>query len=129
MSKANAIIPLTTTGIKSLFNLGYHAGGHTDIFAATQGQWQILFWRIYIMTSKHSYQHFQKMAKRAFKERDHFATIAQQQADLNYLAAEYMKRRGLPPKSFKTFLNGKEAKSLMLREAIRRNKEQEKNER
>ena len=47
MKKTNAIIPLTTTTIRSLFRVGYHAGGHTDIFAATQGHWQLLFWRFY----------------------------------------------------------------------------------
>ena len=129
MHKANAIIPLTTTTIRSLFRIGYHEGGHTDIFAATQGHWQLLFWRFYIMTSKHTYQHYQGVAKRAFQERDHFANLAQQQADLNYLTAEYMKRRGLQPEMFKQFLAGKEAKRLMLNEATRRNKEQEKNER
>jgi hypothetical protein len=126
MSKSNAVIPLTTTNIRSLFGVGYHVGGHTDIFAATQGHWQLAFWRIYIMTSKHTYQHYQGVAKRAFQERDHFAGIAQQMADLNFLAAEYMKRRGLQPELFKQFLGGKEAKRLMLKEANRRSKEQEK---
>ena len=114
MSKVNKVLPLNTTWIRSFWRIGYKAGGYSNIYAASQGSWTLMFWRFYWMSYGHSYQHFQKMAQRAFTERDQFARIAQEQADLNYLCAEYMKRRGLPPQAFKAWFRSKEAKKLML---------------
>lgn len=106
--------------IPCVFRIGFLRHEADTIQTGEQGRFKRILGPFYWLEMPLKWDDLKKNLKEAGRQIKFLEKIAQEQADLHFLALEYMKRRGVKAKDYHAWRSGKEAHKILVKEYERR---------